>query len=264
VRETLAEHDVHEKWERDFRTPEAVRFYDAAFAYIASQLDASERPHLLDAGCGICDYSLRMARHGFRITAVDFSPTVLEDARRNLEGREFADRITLGREDLLGLSFDDEQFDAILCWGVLMHIPDVDRATAELARVLRPGGRVALSEVNMRSLEASGIRLMKRLFGRAGSGMVRTEAGVERWASSDAGELLSRECDIGWLVRRMRELGLVLRTRRAGQFSESFVRVPGPAKRMIHKWNQLWFDHVGSAGPALGNILIFEKPGRDG
>ena len=91
--------------------------------------------------------------------------------------------------------------------------------------------------------------------------MVRTAAGVEHWASTDAGELLSRECDIGWLVGRMRELGLVLRARRAGQFSESFVRVSSrAAKRMIHKWNQLWFDRVGLAGPALGNILIFEKP----
>ena len=129
VRDTLEEPDVHEKWERDFRTAESVRFYDGAFAYIASQLDAAERPHLLDAGCGICDYSLRMAGQGFRVTAVDFSPTVIEEARKNLEGREFADRITLDRQDLLGLTFEDDQFDAILCWGVLMHIPDIGKAS---------------------------------------------------------------------------------------------------------------------------------------
>lgn len=259
VEETLSKPDVHDKWESDFRTAQNSRFYNAALGYIGDQLDPAERPRLLDAGCGIGDYALRLARQGFSVTGIDFSETVLENARAYLARDPAGDRITLHRDTLLDLSFEDDEFDAILCWGVLMHIPDVDAATSELARALRPGGRLAISETNMRSIEAVALRLLRRLTGK-GARALRTEAGMEHWADGSAGDLMTRESDIDWLVRRFDHLGLDLRSRCAGQFSESYVRVDNPmGLKFIHWLNWHWFQHVGWAGPAIGNILIFEK-----
>lgn len=259
VEETLSKRDVHDKWESDFRTAQNARFYDAALEYIGDQLDPAQRPKLLDAGCGIGDYALRLARRGFSVTGIDFSPSVLENARAYLAERPDGDRVALQRDSLLDLSFEDAEFDAILCWGVLMHIPDVEAATSELARVLRPGGRAAISETNMRSIEAVTLRLLRRLTGR-GVSVRRTDAGMEHWAEGSAGDLMTRESDIDWLVRRFDHLGLDLRSRCAGQFSESYVRTDNPiGLKLIHWLNWHWFHLIGWAPPAVGNILIFEK-----
>lgn len=104
VGETLQKPDVHEKWARDFRAPENARFYDAAFRFIANELDVATRPRLLDAGRGSCDCSIRMAEHGFRVTAVDLSETVLDEARRNLADHGVEDRVTFDRVRLAGPS----------------------------------------------------------------------------------------------------------------------------------------------------------------
>lgn len=260
VETTLSRPDVHQKWESDFRTKPNRRFYDAALQYVGAQLDPAKRRRLLDAGCGIGDYSLRLARQGFSVTGVDFSETVLENARMFLDQNSGGESIVLQKETLLDLSFQDQEFDAILCWGVLMHIPDIEAATRELARTLRPGGRLAVSETNMRSVEAVSLRWLRRLSGR-GARVVKAGAGVEHWAEGAAGELMTRESDIPWLVRRFEGLGLQLRSRTAGQFSESYVRTTNPiGLKMIHGLNGFWFRHIRRPGPALGNILIFEKP----
>jgi SAM-dependent methyltransferase len=53
--------------------------------------------------------------------------------------------VTFAVEDMTSLSFDDASFDGVVCrWG-LMLVPDVDRAAAEIARVLRTGGRCAIA-----------------------------------------------------------------------------------------------------------------------
>jgi SAM-dependent methyltransferase len=215
---------------------------------------------LLDVGCGICDYSIRLARQGFEVTAVDLADDVLEAARANIARQGVERHFVVRKEILTKLSLPDHAFDSILCWGVLMHIPDVDAATAELARVLKYGGRLAVSEANMHSLESLTLRGVRLATGRGAERVERTPAGLEHWTRASAGSLVSRECDMRWLVQRLRALGLTLRKRVAGQFSESHVRVGSrAAKRFIHGVNGLWFTHIGWAGPALGNILIFER-----
>lgn len=81
---------------------------------------------------------------GGRLVTSDVAPEMLSAAQRRaaelgLEGVEF--RV----EDAAALSFADRSFDGILCrWG-LMLVPDVAAAASEIARVLRPGGRIALA-----------------------------------------------------------------------------------------------------------------------
>ena len=260
VESLLAKPDKHRQWTDHYRTADNEAFFELAFDYVARELAAPPGSVILDVGCGSCAHSVRLARRGLRVRAVDFSESALGMAREYVEAQGLADRIELGRESLLGLSFPDASFDYAVCWGVLMHIPDVERAVAELARVLRPGGLLVVSEGNMSSVEAVGLRALKRLLGAEKAEVKRTPAGLEFWKKDEAGALVTRQADIGWLVRSFARGRARLVRRVAGQFSEGYAMTSSAAlRKLIHAFNNFWFRRVGAARPAYGNILIFRK-----
>lgn len=261
VENLLAQPDVHRQWAGGYRTPDNEIFFERAFDLITSELKAPAGATFLDAGCGSCAHTVRLARRGYNVRAVDFSESALEMARAHLKETGLGERITLQREDLTRLSFPDASFDYVLCWGVLMHVPDVARAVAELARVLRPGGTLVVSEGNMNSLEAVSLRALKRLLGREHADVKETEAGVEYWKERGAGALVTRQANVGWLVKSFESHGLKLSKRVAGQFSEGYAMVSAPAlKRLVHGFNNFWFGTVRAPGLAYGNILFLRKP----
>ncbi len=71
-------------------------------------------------------------------------------------GREAATRVPgrIVRASALALPFADASFDVITLWDVLEHLPDPQRVAAEIARCLRPGGRLALTTGDVESLAA--------------------------------------------------------------------------------------------------------------
>ena len=256
----MAESDIHNKWVATYRTAEAQVFYEMAFDEIVTRLNAPTDATILDAGCGSCAKSVLLAKRGFRVTGSDFSQKALDLAVDTVRVHGVADRISLQREDLTDLSFADGQFQYAICWGVLMHVPEVRKALAELARVLAPGGQLVLSEGNMYSVQAVGLRVLRRLLRKGRATVVRTPAGMEAHEDTSQGKLLTRETDMAWLVAEADRLGLRLKARIAGQFTELYTVVPWePVKRLIHVVNRLWFRYIHAAGPAFANILIFEK-----
>jgi SAM-dependent methyltransferase len=260
VENLLAKPDVHRQWASGYRTPDNERFFEAAFDLVASVLKPPPGATVLDVGCGSCAHSVRLARRGFQVRAVDFSESALKMAAEHLRAQGLEDRVTLGRENILDLSFPDGSFDYVVCWGVLMHVPDVGRAVSELARVVRPGGHLVISEGNMHSLEATALRAVKRLFGQEKAEVKRTPAGVEFWKASGDAALVTRQSDVGWLARAFGGHGLRLVRRAAGQFSEAYaMAVPGPLKRAVHGVNNFWFRSVREPRLAYGNILFFRK-----
>jgi len=97
---------------------------------------AELRPsRVLEAGCGWGELAAWIAREtGARVTAVDLSPRMVELA----EAAGVAAQIA----DVQQLPFADGSFDVAVAAWMLYHVPDRERAVAELARVLRPGGRL--------------------------------------------------------------------------------------------------------------------------
>lgn len=258
--DALANATIHQKWVNTYRTAEMQAFYAMAFDEIAKRLNAPPDATILDAGCGSCAKSVLLAGRGFRVVATDFSASALDLAKDTVRAQGFEDRITLQREDLTALSFPDGTFQYILCWGVLMHIPDLQRAFSELARVLAPGGLLVISEGNMFSVQAVLLRWLKRMLGRERAEVRRTSAGIEYREVTDQGGLVTRQTDMAWFVEEGDRFGLDLTDRIAGQFTELYVAVPWPAaKRLIHALNSAWFRYVGFAKPAFGNILMFKK-----
>jgi len=99
----------------------------------------------LAAGPGDTGFSaLPRLLPGGRLVTTDVAPEMLDAARRRAAELGLED-VAFAVEDAAALTFDDDAFDGILCrWG-LMLIPDMDAAAAEMRRVARPGGRVALA-----------------------------------------------------------------------------------------------------------------------
>ena len=95
----------------------------------------------LDAATGTGEVALRAARAGARVTAFDFSPGMLEKAKRVLEGLD----VRLDQADARDLPYDDASFDVVAsCFGVIFP-PEREQVAAELARVCRAGGRLGIT-----------------------------------------------------------------------------------------------------------------------
>jgi demethylmenaquinone methyltransferase/2-methoxy-6-polyprenyl-1,4-benzoquinol methylase len=96
---------------------------------------------VLDACCGTGDLAIAVERAGGRVTGLDFSPRMLERARRKSASIEWIEG------DLLALPFEDGSFDAATVGFGVRNVDDLERALRELRRVLRLGGRLAVLEI---------------------------------------------------------------------------------------------------------------------
>lgn len=257
---TLQTMEVHDVWTRQFRSAENDRFYDMAFDYIAGCFGPPDDAPVLDAGCGSAVKSIRLARRGYRVIGIDFSAAILPHAESAAADAGVADRVEFRQADLTKLPFADGAFSRAVCWGVLMHVPAIEQAVAELARVVAPGGTIVISEGNMRSVQAVKLRWLKRLLGRERAEILRTPAGLEFWEHTESGRLMTRQADVPWLVAEFARHGLALLERRAGQFTEVYTLLPWrPLRRLVHAINHAWFRHVRRAGPAYGNLLVLRR-----
>lgn len=111
------------------------------------RLKGGER--VLDVGCGVgddvFDLASRVGPSG-HVTGVDLSASFIEEARRRAERRNL--RVAFDVGDSQEMQFADGTFDAVRTERMLMHVPDPERAFAELVRVVRPGGRLAVFDMD--------------------------------------------------------------------------------------------------------------------
>lgn len=127
------------QWNRyDVERPEE----DEATFRVKTGVDASELDGklVLDAGCGGGRYSKLVARHGARVIGVDLS-TAVDKAAALCAGLPNA---SIVQADLLDLPLVEGVFDFAFSIGVLHHSPDARRAFAQVARRVKPGGRLAV------------------------------------------------------------------------------------------------------------------------
>ena len=106
---------------------------------------------LLDLGCGFGRHSYEALKRGAEVVACDLARPEVEGVRnlaRLLAAEGQVEPTALAapvQGDATRLPFDDESFHKVIASEVLEHVPDDDTAFSELARVLRPGGRLAVT-----------------------------------------------------------------------------------------------------------------------
>ncbi len=94
----------------------------------------------LELGAGIADVSASLVvERGYRATATDVDHAQIELARRR---HDAVAGISFSVEDAADLGFPDATFDLVVSQNVFHHVPDWRAAVREVARVLRPGGRL--------------------------------------------------------------------------------------------------------------------------
>lgn len=123
-----------------------------------------EGGELLDVPCGFGRHSIPLAEAGYRVTGVDRSAVLLDEARRRATGER---RPEFVRADYRELPFKDDSFDAAVnLFTSLGYLGDAEdtRVLAEIGRVLRPGGRLVVEiqhrDVLVRSFSEQDWRLL--------------------------------------------------------------------------------------------------------
>ena len=96
----------------------------------------------VDAACGTGRHTAFLAARGFRVSGVDSSADMLAHARVRVPQAAFHEG------DLDALPLPDEHADLVVCALALAHLPDLKPAFAELARVLKPGGHLIVTDIH--------------------------------------------------------------------------------------------------------------------
>jgi SAM-dependent methyltransferase len=107
----------------------------------AVDLEAGSR--VLDVACGNGNAALAAARRWCKVTGLDYVPALLQGAAERARGERLPLEVIEG--DAEKLPFEDGQFDVALSTYGIMFAPDHPRAAREIARVVKPGGRIGLA-----------------------------------------------------------------------------------------------------------------------
>jgi SAM-dependent methyltransferase len=111
-----------------------LKRYEFALAYCRGA-------SVLDAGCGVGYGTAHLARVAERVVGVDVSDDAVSYARAHYAGPN----VEFLAADVLELPFADDSFGVVCSFEIVEHVSDAERFVAELARVLKPGGRLVLS-----------------------------------------------------------------------------------------------------------------------
>lgn len=119
---------------------------------VAERLAATPGQHLLDVGCGTGRPALRIAQAtGARVSGISVSDQDIDLARTRADATSLADRVDFQYADACALPFEAASFDGAWAIESMMHIPDRTIALTEIARTLRPGSTLVITDVLLRS-----------------------------------------------------------------------------------------------------------------
>jgi len=129
-------------WPEVGPTPHVVRW--------VQKLGSGRGRTALDLGCGEGRHTILLARHQYRVTALDLEPMALQKAGSRVRDAGFQARFVVG--DALDLKLPEAAFDLVLDYGCFHHVVTRDwpRYRRGVSRILKPGGHLVLSVFSTR------------------------------------------------------------------------------------------------------------------
>ena len=103
---------------------------------------------MLDVGAGTGRITLRLAKLGAEVTALDVSEKMLEEIKKKLK-RNLTE-INLVAGDCESMSFEDDSFDIVVSAFHIVHLKDLKRFFDEVYRVLKPDGKFLVTNINQK------------------------------------------------------------------------------------------------------------------
>ena len=216
---------------------------------LAEAADLRAGDTVLDVATGSGNAALAAARCGCAVTGLDYVPALLERARERARAERLD--ITFTEGDAERMPYPDDSFDAVLsCVGV-MFTPDQERAAAELVRVCRPGGRIALANWTPTGFVGGMFRTVgKHVPPPAGlkpPGLWGTEQRLEELFAGALSEL------------RVERRHFVFRFRSADDFVEFFRARYGPVTKAFEALDDAGREHLHADLAAL--VAAFDRGG---
>jgi len=135
--------DAYNRWFRNnIQSPPVRRMWTSRLQHVLGEPPLE----VLDVGTGPGVMAFFMAELGHRVTGIDLSNGMLEQARSN--ARWLGLDVSFRQGDAENLRFPDGKFDAVVNRIVLWNMPSPERAIQEWTRVLKPGGRIVIIDSN--------------------------------------------------------------------------------------------------------------------
>lgn len=153
---------------------------------------------VLDVGVGPGFYSIILAKHGFKVTAIDFSAGMLSEAKNN--AGSLADKIRFMQMDAQSLIFPENCFDVIVTRNLTWNLPEPVKAYSEWYRVLRPGGVMLNFDANWYSYLFDEEKHSEYLRDRENVNAAGVED-HEAYSEADKMERISLDLPMGQLLR---------------------------------------------------------------
>jgi ubiquinone/menaquinone biosynthesis C-methylase UbiE len=232
----------------DYASVAATIHYMSELLCEAIELRAGE--HLLDVATGSGNAAIAAARRGARVIGIDYAPRLLQKAqlRADAEGVE----VDLLEADAEALPFPDDSFDSVVSVVGVMFAPNQPQAAAELIRVCRPGGLVALANWTPDGFIGALLRLV--------GSFVPPPPGLTpptRWGTQDGiAELLGNDIEYTFIDRTHR-----FNFESAAKFAEFFIQNYGPTERA---YTSLEPDRRAEFSRAIANLAAEHNVATDG
>jgi len=247
-----------EQWDDDYYNPISLWLYDEAVADMLKYMEVPPGATVLDAGCGPGVHSIRLAKAGFKVCAVDISDAMLRHAQERANDAGVSEKIEFHQKDLTGLDFADESFDYVFSWGVVIHIREAEKALSELSRIVKPGGKLALYVTNKTALDHK-LEAFARFFLRKPIEREELALGIGNWYEFNEEKLWVWQFDAKALTEHLATQGFRLKKRRIGELSEIQLRLKGLPRKIMLRINNLAYRLNFSPRIARTTLYVFEK-----